>query len=235
MNDKPTVLVVDNDSRTLDNFRRLLEGGNYCVETFASARDVLRSNLPDAPCCAIVDAETRTVAGLKLQSELLKKRPGMPVIFVSGNVDIQKAVRAMRAGAADFLVKPIDGQKLLDVVKRAFVLERRLRLNREERLDCCNRFKSLTGREKEVCACVARGKLNKQIAAELGICEKTVKVHRGRVMRKMGVESVADLVRAMLGMDGPSGEAMPKERTPAEVNAVPNVPRNRGTRPRVAP
>jgi len=203
MNDqKPTVLIVDDDPKVLEGFRHLLELNDYRVETFSSSSALLNSPLgDDVPYCAIVNAQMPRITGLQLQSLLVKKRSGLPVIFVSGEGDISKAVCAMRAGATDFLVKPIEGQKLLDVVKRAFVLERRIRLEREERVICRNRFNSLTLREKEVCAFVAQGKLNKQIAAELGICEKTVKVHRGRVMKKMQVASVAELVRIVVKLD----------------------------------
>jgi FixJ family two-component response regulator len=203
MNDqKPTVLIVDDDPKALEALRHLLEINDYRVETFSSSSALLNSPIEDGvPYCAIVSAQMPRITGLQLQPRLVKKRPGLPLIFLSDDGDISKAVCAMRAGATDFLVKPIEEQKLLDVVKRAFVLEKRIRLEREERVNCRNRFDSLTLREKEVCAFVAQGKLNKQIAAELGICEKTVKVHRGRVMKKMGVESVAELVRVVVKLD----------------------------------
>ena len=223
---KPTVLIVDDDPRILDGFRHLLELNGFRVQTFSSSSALLNNLLEDdVPYCAIVSAQMPRITGLQLQSLLVKKRSGLPVIFVSGEGDISKAVCAMRAGAADFLVKPIEEQKLLDVVKRAFVLEKRSRLEREESVICHNRFNSLTLREKEVCAFVAQGKLNKQIAAELGICEKTVKVHRGRVMRKMEVESVAELVRIVVKLGPLPAQAALKAQWRGDVNlaAVPTT------------
>ena len=228
MNDrKPTVLIVDDDPKALDGLRHLLEINDYRVETFSSSSALLNSTIgDDAAYCAIVNAQMPGITGLQLQSLLVKKRPGLPLIFLSDDGDISEAVCAMRAGATDFLVKPIEEQKLLDVVKRAFVLEKRIRLERGERVICRNRFNSLTLREKEVCAFVAQGKLNKQIAAELGICEKTVKVHRGRVMKKMEVASVAELVRIVVKLDTlPAtfkGQWRGDRKEPANLTAVAN-------------
>ena len=225
MNDqKPTILSVDDDPRVLDGLRHLLELNDYRVETFSSSGALLNRTLgEDVACCAIVNAQMPRITGLQLQALLAKKQPGLPVIFLSGDGDISKAVCAMRAGATDFLVKPIEEQKLLDVVKRAFVLEKRFRLEREERAICRNRFNSLTLREKEVCAFVAEGKLNKQIAADLGICEKTVKVHRGRVMKKMEVESVAELVRIVVKLDTLPESASIRRQWRGDVSAPANL------------
>ena len=206
--DKPTVLIVDDDPKILASLQRLLELSDYSVRTFTSSSEILGSPLPEGPCCAVIDLQMPKVTGLQLHSLLMKRRPGLPVIFVSGYGDIPKAVHAMRAGAADFLVKPIEEQKLLDVIKRALVQEQQFRIDRDERMTCRNRFNSLTMREREVCGLVARGKLNKQIAAELGISEKTVKVHRGRVMKKMDVQSVAELVRVVVKLDATAQAAL---------------------------
>ena len=203
-NQKPVVIIVDDDARVLESLGRLLELCGYIVQTFSSSREVLSVPLPTGACCAIIDAQLPKVTGIELQSLLVKKRPGLPVIFISGYGDIPSAVQAMKGGATDFLIKPIEEKVLLDACRRALVQEEQFRRDRLERDISCKRFGSLTVREREVCGRVTEGKLNKQIASELGICEKTVKVHRGRVMRKMNVCSVAELVRAMVRLDRPS-------------------------------
>jgi FixJ family two-component response regulator len=164
------------------------------------------------------------LTGMELLSLIVKKRPGLPIVFISGYGDIPQAVNAMRAGATDFLTKPIEEKTLLDVVKQALIQEQKVRRDRREGIVYRSRFDSLSNREKEVCALVVEGRLNKQIAAELGISEKTVKVHRGRVMKKVGVESLAELVRVVV-KNGGAGIVKPAPLPfhPASVNHNPPV------------
>ena len=196
--DKQTVLIVDDDGRILNSLRRLLELNGYCVQVFASSNAVLNHPLPSEPCCAILDMQMPGLTGLELLSFLVKKRPGMPIILITGYGDIPQAVKAMKAGALDFLTKPVEEETLLGVIKRALIQEQTFRRDRGETAGCRDRFNTLSPREKEVCTLVFEGRLNKQIAAALGISEKTVKVHRGRVMKKLEVISVADLVRVVV-------------------------------------
>jgi FixJ family two-component response regulator len=216
MQNRPTVLIVDDDPGVLQSLQRLLQLNGYHVETFSSATAMLASKPPTGPCCAIVDLKMPGRSGLELQLLLAQTRPGLPVIFITGYGDIPEAVQAIRAGAADFLTKPIEERKLLDAVKRALALEQRLRRQQQERASYLTRFDTLTPREKQVCALVVEGKLNKQIAAELGTCEKTVKVHRGRVMKKMKVESLAELVRVCMKIRSPGRQ----EEQPATANVT---------------
>ena len=210
--ERETILIVDDDSRVLRSLQRLLQISGYRVQTFPSANSILSSPFPSGSCCAIVDMHMPGLTGLELQASLAKKRPGIPVIFITGYGDIPRTVQAMKAGATDFLTKPIEESRLLDAVKRALLQEQQIRLRQQERTNYRNRFDTLTPREKDVCALVVEGKLNKQIAAELGTCEKTVKVHRGRAMKKMQVQSLAELVQIMVKIGGtnPSGPVVKK-------------------------
>lgn len=218
LRNKVTVLIVDDDPKVLRSLQRLLELNGYFVQTFNSSDALLSYTLPDSPCCAVVDVQMPGLSGFELQSKLVKKWPGLPVIFITGFGDIPKAVAAIRGGAADFLTKPVEEKKLLETIKRALAQEERHRVEHEELASYRSRFESLTAREKQVCALVVEGKLNKQIAAELGAAEKTIKVHRGRVMKKMKVQSLAELVRVVMKVADPAAahteEKGPQPSTP---------------------
>src|SRR5688572_14426067 len=205
MQRRGTVLLVDEDLEVLESVGELLQPHGYSVRTFSTAASLMRERLPSTPCCAIIDAEMAEDGVPRLQRWLAKARPGTPVIQLTEHGNIPQAVQAIREGATDFLTKPIDQVGMIYAVQRAFAEEERLRPECEERAFCERQFATLTAREREVCALVVAGKLNKQIAAELGTCEKTVKVHRGRVMKKMNVQSVAGLVRMVVKMGTVTG------------------------------
>jgi RNA polymerase sigma factor (sigma-70 family) len=189
------VFIVDDDDAVRRALERLIRSVGLEVETFASGQDFLRRDPPARPACLVTDVRMPGLSGLELQQELTKAGLSMPMIFMTGHGTVPMSVRAMKAGAVDFLQKPVDEQQLLDVIHKA--LERGAR-EREERIrqaEIRTRMDLLTPREKEVFELVVRGMLNKQIAAELGASEKTIKVHRARVMQKMQADSLADLVR----------------------------------------
>ena len=189
------VSVIDDDALVLRSLGRLLRSAGFAVRTFPSAQEFLAGERADAGC-VVIDLSMPGVGGLELQSALARSRDPRPVVFISGRGDIASSVAAMKAGAVDFLVKPFDEQTLLAAVRSAVEKDRTARMAREESTSIGRRVAALTPREREVLARVVDGKLNKQIAAELGTAEKTVKVHRARMMRKMGVDSLAGLVRA---------------------------------------
>jgi FixJ family two-component response regulator len=202
MQSRGTVLIVDHDSDLLESIESLLRLHNYWVRTFSSVESFLAYSLPNTPSCAIIDAEMPGFTGRQLHQLISTRRPDLPIIQLTQHGSIPQAVQAIRDGATDFLTKPVENHALVYAVQRAFVEEERLRPQREQRALFEKRFATLTLREREVCAHVLTGKLNKQIAVDLGTCEKTVKVHRARVMKKLGVESVAELVRfALVAVD----------------------------------
>jgi len=165
------------------------------VLTFATAPEFLATELPDAPCCLILDVRLPGLSGLDFQTKLANANIAIPIIFITAHADVPMSVRAMKAGATDFLSKPFRDQDLLDAVQLALARDG-TRHESEQRVSVLRaRFEALTPREQEVMACVASGLMNKQIAGEIGIAENTVKVHRGNATRKMGVKSVAELVR----------------------------------------
>lgn len=198
----PTVFVVDDDTSVLRALARLLRAAGYAVEAHASPRAFLE-RAPSQPGCVVVDLRMPEVGGLELQEELERRGCALPLVFLTGHGDVSSSVRAMKAGAIDFLTKPCDDTDLLAAVERALLRDANARAARREQRALKARFEALTPREREVCLRVAQGLLNKQIAAELGAAEKTVKVHRGRVMEKLGVESVAELVRLVDRLQGP--------------------------------
>jgi FixJ family two-component response regulator len=196
MPENSTVFLVDDDASVRRALTRLIKSAGYQVQPFASAREFLDSGCPSqGPACLVLDIRMPGLSGLDLQRELKAASESLPIIFITGYRDIPTIVKAMKAGAVDFLPKPIQDKDLLRAIAQA--IERHVR-NRSERADIDEiqkRMGTLTPRQREVMALVVRGLLNKQIAFELGTVEKTIKVHRARVMQKMQVNSLAELVR----------------------------------------
>jgi FixJ family two-component response regulator len=190
------VSVIDDDALVLKSLDRLLRSAGFAVQTFSSARDFLEQRGADAAGCILVDLSMPGLSGLELQRSLVQMNDGRPVIFLTGRGDIPSTVEAMKAGAVDFLTKPCDEARLLAAVSAAVERDCAGREAQAERESIDARVASLTPREREVLKRVVAGRLNKQIAAELGTAEKTVKVHRARMMRKMQFDSLAELVRA---------------------------------------
>jgi FixJ family two-component response regulator len=189
------VFVVDDDRLVRDSIADLLDSAGFTVQTFGSATEFVRGQRPDVPACLVLDVELPDVSGLDLQTELTKSGIEMPIVFLTGHGDIPMSVRAIKAGAVEFLTKPFGKQELLDAITEALVRDAEVRKQRSETFELQKRLGTLTPREREVLALVVTGRLNKQIAGELGTTEETIKVHRGRVMRKMGADSLAGLVR----------------------------------------
>ena len=189
------VLVVDDDASMREALRNLIRSVGLRAEAFESTSDFLARELPDAPCCLILDVRLPGLSGLDFQAELAKAKNEIPIIFITGHGDIPMTVKAMKAGALEFLTKPFREQDLLDAVQVALDRGRARRRDQKALSELQSRFQQLTSREQEVMALVTGGLLNKQIAAEIGITENTVKVHRASVMRKMGTKSLASLLR----------------------------------------
>jgi FixJ family two-component response regulator len=193
--DRAVVLVVDDDPSMRRSLETLLRSVGHDVRLFSSAQEFMQAARPDAPGCLVLDVRLPGMSGLTFQQELAKAGVGLPVIFVTGYGDVPMTVRAMKAGAAEFLTKPFDDQVLLDAIHAAIERDR-VRRRDEASLAVLNaRYNELTEREKQVMKLVAAGWVNKRIAAELGLSLVTIKLHRGQVMRKMLVKSVAELVR----------------------------------------
>jgi FixJ family two-component response regulator len=193
-NEVPCVNVVDDDLMVLKSLGRLLRSAGFDVRTFPSSQEFLAHSQRGQAGCLVLDLSMPGLNGLDLQARLASAGNDCPVVFLSGNGDIPQSVKAMKAGAVDFLTKPVEREKLLAAVRIAIGRDHSARAAREQRASLASRLAALTPREREVLAGVVAGKLNKQIAAELGTAEKTVKVHRARVMRKMQVGSLAELV-----------------------------------------
>jgi FixJ family two-component response regulator len=192
---EPVVFVVDDDTSLRDALKSLFRSVGLLVEVFGSASEFLQTKLPDVPSCLVLDVRLPGISGLDFQAELTKSNIHIPIIFVTGHGDIPMTVKAMKAGAVEFLAKPFREQDMLDAVQLGLDRDRSRREGQNTVSNLKALYESLTHREQEVMAFVTAGLMNKQIAAELGISEITVKVHRGNVMRKMGAKSLADLVR----------------------------------------
>jgi FixJ family two-component response regulator len=191
----PVVFVVDDEVAVCISLKRLLRSVGLEARSYPSAQEFLRSERPDAPGCLVLDVRLPGLSGLDLQQELRVSKIDLPVIFVTGHGDIPMSVRAMKAGAVEFLTKPFREQDLLEAIQRGIELSRITRQHDAEIRTLQRRYASLTPREREVFPRVTDGLLNKQIAAQLGASEKTIKVHRGQVMQKMKAESLAHLIQ----------------------------------------
>ena len=189
------VYVVDDDQAVCTALRRLIHSVGIEVQTFASAQDFLHATRPGAPACLVLDVRLPDLSGLNVQEKLTDAKIDLPIVFITGHGDIPMTVRAMKAGALEFLTKPVKEQDLLEAVQRGIEQHRHHLAQRAEAFELQRRYDSLTPREREVFPLVTSGLLNKQIAAELGASEKTIKIHRGQVMQKMKAESLAHLVR----------------------------------------
>jgi RNA polymerase sigma factor (sigma-70 family) len=198
MSQAPVVFVVDDDPSVRSSLKFLMSSVGLQVESFDSTDALLQRKLPDAPSCLVLDVRLRGLSGLDFQRELAARNCHMPIIFITGHGDIPMSVRAMKAGATEFLTKPFRDQDLLDAVRIALKKDHERRERKKEVSDLKERYNSLTPREQEVISRVVSGMLNKQIADQLGTAENTVKVHRSRAMEKMHAQSVAELVK-MLG------------------------------------
>lgn len=199
----PVVFVVDDDVSVRESLEPLIRRAGWRPETFSSARDFLSRTRDDTPSCLVLDVELPDLNGLEVQERVAADRTEMPIIFITGHGDIPMSVRAMKAGAAEFLTKPFERDVLLAAIRRA--IERsRVALVQSSELKLLNqRYASLTPREREVLVWVVSGLLNKQVGAELGMTEATVKAHRGQVMQKMKADSLADLVRIVARLELP--------------------------------
>jgi len=208
----PVVFVVDDDVSVREALKNLLRSVAFKVETFASAQEFLSSKRPDAPGCLVLDIRLPGGSGLDLQRRLIGAKIQIPIIFISAHADVPMSVRAMKAGAVEFLTKPFRDQEILDAVHQAIERDRAERDRARETEAARKRYNSLTSREQEVLAMVVQGFVNKQIGDELNISEPTVKMHRGRLMDKMGADSLPDLVRIAEKLGIPN-QVRPRQQT----------------------
>jgi FixJ family two-component response regulator len=190
-----TIAIVDDDSSVRKGLERLIRSVGWKTETFGSAQEFLASARTEAPTCIVLDLQLPGLSGLELQKQMTEGGVETPIVFLTGHGNITASVKAMKAGAIEFLTKPVDEQDLLNAIQEAIERDRRTRQQQADVRDLRDRYESLTSREQEVMQQVVFGLLNKQIAAELKITEDTVKFHRGHIMRKMRAGSLADLVR----------------------------------------
>ena len=203
----PLVFVIDDDASVRSSLKFLLSTVGLQAETFDSADSFLHKKRPDVPSCLVLDVRLPGVSGIDFQRELTARNVSIPIVFLTGHGDIPMSVRAMKAGAVEFLTKPFRDQDLLDAVRVALDRDRARREQEKELTNIRGRFDSLTSREQEVVLMVVAGMLNKQIAAELGTAESTVKVQRGRAMEKMQAECLADLIKMVQKLRPPSQKA----------------------------
>jgi RNA polymerase sigma factor (sigma-70 family) len=202
MTGDPIVIVVDDDPSVRSSLKLLVSTVGLRVESFESAETVLERTLPDTVSCFVMDVRLRGLSGLDLQRELAARNIRIPIVFITGHGDIPMSVRAMKAGAVEFLTKPFRDQDLLDAIHVALERDRARREEEQERIQLQQRFELLTRRERDVLWMVVSGMLNKQIAAQLGTAENTVKVHRRRAMEKMEAQSLAELIRMIERLKG---------------------------------
>jgi len=200
----PVVFVIDDDPSMRGALEDLVGSVGLQVRPFASPQDFLQSKLPDAPSCLVLDVRLPGMSGLTFQQELVRQGCALPVIFITGHGDIPMSVRAMKAGAVEFLTKPFHDQELLDAIHTAIERDRERRREAVLVAELRERYATLTERERQIMALVVVGRANKQIAAELNLSEMTVKVHRGQVMRKMQARSLPELVRMADRLDVPT-------------------------------
>jgi FixJ family two-component response regulator len=205
----PVVLVVDDDPSLREALGRLFRSVDLEPRSFSSVAELLLHKFPDIPCCLVLDIRLPGVSGLDFQTQLANSNIHVPIIMMTGHGDIPMSVRAMKGGAVDFLTKPFRDQDMLDAVAQAIERDRKRRDSDKARAELRERFESLTPREREIMALVTAGLMNKQVAGELGLSEITVKIHRGHIMRKMAVRSLADLVRAAEALDLKKPEKSP--------------------------
>jgi RNA polymerase sigma factor (sigma-70 family) len=193
--EQPIVYVIDDDESVREGIADLLRSVGHAVQPFESAQEFLDSTRPDAPSCIVLDVRMPGPSGLEFQGTLMKSNVQLPIIFISGHGDIPMSVRAIKSGAIEFLTKPVNEQQLLDAVQAGIENDRARRGEAKIVAEFRERFDSLTPREREILTLVVSARPNKQIAAQLGLSEMTVKVHRSQVMRKMRANSLVDLVR----------------------------------------
>lgn len=192
---EPVVFVIDDDASVREALKNILRSVSLKAEVFSSAEEFLASEPTSAPSCLILDVRLPGLGGLDLQRQLVETGHATPIVFITGHGDIPMSVRAIKAGAVDFLTKPFREQDLIDAVRQALERNREKRTREAETTRLRQRYASLTSRERDVLRLILRGRINKQIAAEIGLSEPTVKLHRSRLMDKMGANSLAELIQ----------------------------------------
>src|SRR5262245_15299026 len=213
---RPTIMVVDDDSGVRNAMRSLLKSVGLDSALYASAQEFLAAYQPSQPGCLVLDIRMPGMSGLELQQQLNLRGAVIPVIFMTGHGDVPMAVEAMQHGAFDFLQKPFRDQDLLDRIQKALEKDRVNRVQLREKTRIHERRESLTPREREILELMTRGKPNKVMAADLGVSQRTVEIHRARVMEKMGASSLAQLVRMVMDLDGPpAGDPAPQRPSSA--------------------